>query len=151
MDLSISTDDRGTLSVVQVEGEIDVYTAPSLRERLDALVRAGRVHLILDLADVDFLDSTGLGVLVGRLKLVRLYGGSLQLVCVDERILRVFSITGLEKVFSIYGSVEEAVARGASREGSREGGLEASREGSRHDSLDASTPGSGSPATPAPT
>ena len=110
MDLSISTDDQGALSVVRVEGEIDVYTAPSLRERLDALVQAGRVRLIVDLAHGDFLDSTGLGVLVGRLKLVRAHGGSLQLVCVNERVLRVFAITGLEKVFSIYRSVEEAVA-----------------------------------------
>lgn len=110
MDLSISTDDRGTLSVVQVEGEIDVYTAPSLRERLDALVRAGRVHLILDLADVDFLDSTGLGVLVGRLKLVRTHDGSLSLVCSNDRVLKVFAITGLDKVFRIYPTVEQALA-----------------------------------------
>jgi len=110
VDLSISTHDQGALSVVRVEGEIDVYTAPSLRERLDALVQAGRVRLIVDLAHVDFLDSTGLGVLVGRLKLVRVHGGSLQLVCVNERVLKVFAITGLEKVFSIYRSVEEAVA-----------------------------------------
>lgn len=109
MDLSISIDDRGPLSVVRVEGEIDVYSAPSLRERLDTLVNAGRVRLVVDLTKVAFLDSTGLGVLVGRLKLVRSHGGSLHLVCVNDRILKVFAITGLDKVFAIHRGVDEAV------------------------------------------
>lgn len=113
MDLSISSDERGERTVVHVAGEIDVYSAPLLRERLDAVVLAGRVHLVVDLTDVLFMDSTGLGVLVGRLKLVRLREGSLRLVCVNDRILKVFAITGLEKVFRIYRTVDEALAEPA--------------------------------------
>ena len=96
------------MTVVHVGGEIDVYTAPLLRERLDQQVAAGRHHLVVDLEEVTFMDSTGLGVLVGRLKLVRDQDGRLRMVCTQERILKVFRITGLDKVFHIFDSVDEA-------------------------------------------
>ena len=110
MDLLISSDARGEVTVVHVQGEIDVYTAPVLRERLDEHLSEGRLHLVVDLDDVSFMDSTGLGVLVGRLKLVRVKDGTLHLVCSSERILKVFSITGLDKVFQLFASVDDAVA-----------------------------------------
>jgi anti-sigma B factor antagonist len=110
VDLSISSDARDDVTVVHVGGEIDVYTAPVLRERLDEHISAGRHHLVVDLENVSFMDSTGLGVLVGRLKFVRVTNGSLRLVCSSERILKVFSITGLDKVFHIFGSVDDALA-----------------------------------------
>ncbi len=110
MDLSISSADRGDVTVVHVAGEIDVYTAPVLRERLDEQISAGRRHLVVDLQGVTFMDSTGLGVLVGRLKLVRGQNGSLRIVSAQDRILKVFKITGLDKVFHIFPSVEEATS-----------------------------------------
>ena len=110
MDLSISSEFRGEVTVVHVGGEIDVYTAPMLREHLDEHISHGRHRLVVDLEDVPFMDSTGLGVLVGRLKLVRVNDGTLRLVCSSERILKVFSITGLDKVFQIFPSLEEALA-----------------------------------------
>ena len=109
MELSISSDARGEVTVVHVGGEIDVYTAPVLRERLDEHISAGRHHLVVDLEDVSFMDSTGLGVLVGRLKLVRAHNGTLRLVCSSERILKVFSITGLDKVFQIFATLDDAL------------------------------------------
>ena len=108
MDLSISSASRGAITVVHVGGEIDVYTAPTLRERLDEQINAGRTRLVVDLEGVTFMDSTGLGVLVGRLKSVRSQNGSLRLVCSSERILKVFAITGLDKVFQIFSSVDAA-------------------------------------------
>lgn len=108
MDLSLSTRDEGDRTVVVVAGEIDVYTAPKLREQLVELVNAGRYHLIVDMEGVEFLDSTGLGVLVGGLKRVRAHDGSLRLVCNQERILKIFRITGLTKVFPIHITVEDA-------------------------------------------
>ncbi len=110
MDLSLSTRTVGDRTVVEVGGEIDVYTAPKLREQLVELVNDGIFHLVVDMEGVDFLDSTGLGVLVGGLKRVRAHEGSLRLVCNQERILKIFRITGLTKVFPIHTSVEEAVA-----------------------------------------
>ena len=110
MDLSLSTRAEGEHTVVVVGGEIDVYTAPKLREQLIDLVSAGSYHIIVDMENVEFLDSTGLGVLVGGLKRVRAHDGSLRLVCTQERILKIFRITGLTKVFPIHVSVDEAVA-----------------------------------------
>ena len=96
--------------IVEVGGEIDVYSAPTLRDQLNGLVAAGPHHLIVDMQGVEFLDSTGLGVLVGGLKRVRTQEGTLRLVCSQERVLKVFRITGLTKVFSIHDTVEEALA-----------------------------------------
>ncbi|WP_026874352.1 STAS domain-containing protein [Jiangella gansuensis] len=110
MDLSLSTRTESGRSVVVVGGEIDVYTAPRLRDQLVELVDSGHYHIVVDMRAVEFLDSTGLGVLVGGLKRVGQHDGSLRLVCNSERILKIFRITGLTKVFPIHESLEEAVA-----------------------------------------
>ena len=109
MDLSLSTRTEGDRTIVEVGGEIDVYTAPRLREQLVDLVADGKYHLVVDMERVDFLDSTGLGVLVGGLKRVRAHDGSLRLVCTQERILKIFRITGLAKVFVIHDSADGAL------------------------------------------
>lgn len=110
VDLSISRASHGDRTVVHLGGEIDVYTAPLVREKLDDQLREGRTDLVVDLTDVTFLDSTGLGVLVGRLKRVRTLGGSLRLVGSEERVLKVFAITGLDKVFEIHADLDSALA-----------------------------------------
>lgn len=110
VELTVNSREEGGRTVVAVEGEIDVYTAPVLREHLNDLVGEGKNHLLIDMSGVDFLDSTGLGVLVGSLKRIRSQDGSLQLVCDQEKILKVFRITGLTKVFPIYPTIEQAVA-----------------------------------------
>jgi anti-anti-sigma factor len=103
------SEDQG-FTIIEVVGEIDVYTAPKLRERLIGLVEAGRYQLIIDMEGVEFLDSTGLGVLVGGLKRVRAHDGWIGLVVTQNRILRIFRITGLNKTFGIYDTVAEAIA-----------------------------------------
>jgi anti-sigma B factor antagonist len=110
VDLSVTSETRGEATVVHVGGDIDVYTAPLLREHLDEHISQGRHHLVVDLGGVSFMASTGLGVLVGRLKLVRGTNGTLRLVCSNDRILNVFSITGLDKVFQIFPSIDDALA-----------------------------------------
>jgi anti-sigma B factor antagonist len=109
VDLSLTTRIEGERTVVEVGGEIDVYTAPKLRETIVSLVEAGQKNLVIDLEQVEFLDSTGLGVLVGGLKRVRTQEGSLSLVCTQERLLKIFRITGLTKVFDIHEDVESAL------------------------------------------
>ncbi len=108
MDLSLSARTEEPFEIIEVGGEIDVMTAPRLREAVVDAVNRGRMRLIIDGERVDFLDSTGLGVLVGALKRVRADGGSLDIVCTHERILKIFEITGLDKVFGLHGSVAEA-------------------------------------------
>lgn len=109
MELTVTSRQEGARTVITVNGEIDVYTAPSLRERLNELVSAGQYDLVVDMGGVEFLDSTGLGVLVGGLKRVRSHEGTLRLVCAQEKILKVFRITGLTKVFPIHATLEEAL------------------------------------------
>jgi anti-sigma B factor antagonist len=111
MDLGLEVDgDHPPYTVLAVNGEVDVYTAPRLREKLVELVSQGKYQIIVDLEGVDFLDSTGLGVLVGGLKRLRSHDGDLVLVCTQPRILKVFEITGLTKVFAIHDSVAAAAA-----------------------------------------
>jgi anti-sigma B factor antagonist len=97
-------------TVVSLEGEVDIFFAPKLREKLIDLVNQGRRHIVVDLDAVDFLDSTGLGVLVGGLKRLRSHDGEMSLVCTQPRILRVFELTRLDTVFAIHPSVSAAVA-----------------------------------------
>ncbi|GAA2722014.1 STAS domain-containing protein [Cellulomonas aerilata] len=110
MDVTVHTVVHGDVVVVQVAGEIDVYTAASLREKLADLIDADHTDVVVDLTGVTFMDSTGLGVLVGALKKVRGYGGRLQLVIDQEKVIKVFRITALTQVFTIHETLDAALA-----------------------------------------
>jgi anti-sigma B factor antagonist len=101
---------RDGIKVIEVQGEIDIYTAPRLRELLIELVSKNSYHLVVNLEKVGFLDSTGLGVPVGGLRRVRAHDGSLDPVCTQQRILKIFKITGLTEVFDIHETVDQAIA-----------------------------------------
>jgi len=117
MELSLATRIIAGHTVLEVGGEVDVYTAPRLRERLVELVDGGARHVVVDLGRVDFLDSTGLGVLVGALKRLRAANGSFGLVCSKEPLLKIFRITALDQVFPIFPSVENATSVTDDRDG----------------------------------
>ena len=108
--LVLETNDRGDLTVVSVTGEVDLYTAPSLKERVADLVSSGRNRLAVDLGGVEFMDSTGLGVLIGGLKRCKEAGGTLALVAPREPVIKVLAITGLDKVFPIHETVDQAAS-----------------------------------------
>ena len=108
MELSLERITVSGRTVLVVAGEVDVYSAPTLRDRLADLIESGDPTVIVDLSGVDFLDSTGLGALVASLKLAEERGGQLPLVCSADRILRLFRITGLDSVFTIHPSAESA-------------------------------------------
>lgn len=110
MDLTLTTRVEDPYIVVEAAGEIDVHTAPQLREQVVASVAAGRYHLVVDLEKVEFFDSTGLGVLVSARERLHAHDGSLRLVCTQERILKIFRITGLIAVFSFHSTVADATA-----------------------------------------
>jgi len=99
-----------TPPVIAVSGEIDVATAPQLRECLHRVIAQGESTIVLDLLGVTFLDSTALGVLVGALKRCRELGGDLHIVVADPRIMKIFEITGLTNVFTIADSLQAAGA-----------------------------------------
>jgi anti-sigma B factor antagonist len=110
VDVSVSRAADGDVPVVEVSGEVDVYSAPALKDQLTSLLKSGASSVVVDLSEVAFLDSTGLGALVEARAATSESGGSLPLVCSQERILKLFKITGLDGVFAIHATVDEALA-----------------------------------------
>lgn len=107
VDVEIGPEGRG---VVTPHGEIDLAGAPRLREALSDALAGGHTHLVLDLREVTFIDSTGLGLLVGAGKKAYGLGGSLTLVCDNPRVLRLLAVTGIDKTLPVRATPEEATA-----------------------------------------
>lgn len=99
----------GERHVLAVRGEIDLFTAPELKQVLAESIEAGRIRIIVDLTETTFLDSTALGVLIGAVKRLRSRDGALAIVNIDENIAKTFEITGLDQIFTIVPTREEAV------------------------------------------
>ncbi len=110
MNLDVSSREAGDYTVFEVRGEVDLYSAPILKQAVYEAINKGSNKLIFDLDALDFMDSTGLGILVASLKRLTTAGGQLKLVCNRDNILKIFKITGLDKVFDIYESVEASTA-----------------------------------------
>jgi anti-sigma B factor antagonist len=112
IDLAVDITSNGPWTVIAVSGEIDLFTAPKLREQFLAALDdgSGADRLIVDLSRVTFMDSTGLGVLIGALRRVNERGGRMALVCQEGPVLRVLELTRLHEVFAIRGSVDDALA-----------------------------------------
>jgi anti-sigma B factor antagonist len=108
--LSVSQTSAGNVPILAITGEVDVYSAPELKDRIGEIIQAGQTTVIVDLSGVAFLDSTGLGALVEARSAAGEAGGSLPIVCTQERILKLFTITGLDGVFAIHPDVSAAVA-----------------------------------------
>jgi len=96
--------------VISLAGEVDLYTAPEFKQQLLDVIGKGAKSVIVDFTTTTFIDSTTLGVLVGGVKRLRTNDGQLSLVCNDRNITKIFEITGLDKVFTIYPTREEAVS-----------------------------------------
>jgi anti-sigma B factor antagonist len=109
-DFGVAVGNHDGWAVVAISGQVDLATAPELKERMLDLVTNGHDHLVADLTATEFLDSTALGALVSVLKRLRVKGGEMRLVCTSPSILKVFDITGLDRVFPIHASVDEATA-----------------------------------------
>ncbi len=106
--VSVETDDR--CSIVSVTGEVDVATAPDLRDRLQEVIADKPQMLVVDLLEVSFIDSTALGVLIDAWKQSESIGAAMRIVVSEPRILKVFTITGLTDIFTIRASRQEAIA-----------------------------------------
>ncbi|MDQ4072141.1 MAG: STAS domain-containing protein [Actinomycetota bacterium] len=99
-----------TTHLIELGGEVDLYTAPEFKERLVELIEGGKNQIVVDLSTATFIDSTTLGVLVGGVKRLRPSGGGLALVCSDQNITKIFEITGLDRVFPIHATRDEALS-----------------------------------------
>jgi anti-sigma B factor antagonist len=112
IELAVDITSNGPWTVIGVAGEIDLFTAPKLREQFLAALDngTGAERLVVDLSSVSFMDSTGLGVLIGALRRINERDGAMALVCQDGPVLRVLELTRLNEVFAIHRSVDDAVA-----------------------------------------
>jgi anti-sigma B factor antagonist len=112
MNFDIKTEQlNGDAWVIALAGEVDLYTAPEFKQQLLQVIEQGGRQVIVDFSDTTFIDSTTLGVLVGGVKRLRPNDGQLSLVCSDRNITKIFEITGLDRVFTIYPTRDEAVAK----------------------------------------
>ena len=116
LDLNVTT--TADYTVVEVGDEVDVASAPELRTCLNQTIDAGSRRLVVDLRQVTFLDSEGLGVLVGAQR--RLLGhdhgeGSIQLVCADGLVVRILRLTGLDRVFPLHARLADALGGDSSQ------------------------------------
>lgn len=96
--------------VISLAGEVDLYTAPEFKQQLLEVIGQGAKEVVVDFSNTTFIDSTTLGVLVGGVKRLRASDGQLALVCSDRNITKIFEITGLDRVFTIYPTRDDAVA-----------------------------------------
>jgi anti-sigma B factor antagonist len=108
--LLVEKSEWGPWTVFDVKGEVDLDTAPDLKEQLAEAIRGGATDLVVNLGLVEFLDSSGLGVLIGALKRCKEAGGTLALAAPRRPVQKVLTITGLDKVFPIHDTVEEATS-----------------------------------------
>lgn len=111
MELDIKRDRTAEgIAVIEVAGELDLYTAPQLKEHLLAALEEGAIKVVIDMSGVHFIDSSALGVLIGGVKRLKPNDGRLVLVSIDENVNWIFRITGLNNVFDMYSTREEALA-----------------------------------------
>jgi anti-sigma B factor antagonist len=112
MNFDIDTEQLdGGAYVISLSGEVDLYTAPDFKQKLLEVIGQGGKDVVVDFSNTTFIDSTTLGVLVGGVKRLRPNGGQLSLICADRNITKIFEITGLDKVFPIYETRDEAMAQ----------------------------------------
>jgi anti-sigma B factor antagonist len=111
MDLVLGSRSENGWAVLEVQGEVDLYASSQLRDAILRLTEEGENRIVIDLNNVSFMDSSGLGVLVAGLKRARERGGELALVFGEGSVQKVLGITGLDKVFPTHGSVGEATGR----------------------------------------
>ena len=110
MDIKVNTRPiNENTSIVEVQGEIDVYTSSWVKEAINEAIEKGHYFVIINLEKVRYIDSTGLGVLIGALKRAKEHKGGISLICTNPQIKKIFSITGLAKIFIIYKTEEEAI------------------------------------------
>ncbi len=110
MEFNIATEQTaGGVAVIEVAGELDLYTAPRLKEALLQALGDGMLRIVIDMSGVHFIDSSALGVLIGGVKRLKPKDGRLVLVSVDENVNWIFQITGLNSVFDIFQTREEAL------------------------------------------
>jgi anti-sigma B factor antagonist len=111
MDLRVETRLEHGYTVVVPHGEIDLSTVDLFREELNELLIQGRVHLLVDFDDTTFLDSLAVGALIGARRKAQAFNGSVGIICSNERLLKLFNVTQLDRIFTITATVADHPVR----------------------------------------
>lgn len=111
MELQIMHSKNDAYDVITPQGEVDISNYATLRQHIDETLAAGGAHLVLDLSRTEFLDSTALGAMIGSRRKAYAAGGSFAVICDRPQLMKLFQITKLDKVFSVFPSMEEWEAR----------------------------------------
>ena len=111
-ELDITTEEAGVgVAVVALAGEIDLYTCPEFKQELLRVIADGATLVVVDLTKTTFIDSTALGVIIRGVERLKQRDGRLVVVCADPNIVKIFEVTGLNRIFSVYDSRDEALAQ----------------------------------------
>jgi len=108
--IQVRSEDGG-YQVCAVSGELDAYTAPDFRDALEAQLEEGHATIVVDMGGLSYLDSTGLGILVGTAKRCRQAGGDLAVVCNRDNLLKIFNISGTQEILNVVPSLQDALER----------------------------------------
>jgi anti-sigma B factor antagonist len=110
MHVRVSSEKAGDATIVRAEGELDLHTAPTLQAEIDSVLEQQPGLIVVDLSKVDFMDSTGLSVIVATVAAMRQQGGEVRVVTGADKITKVFTLTGVDQQVGLFGSLEEALA-----------------------------------------
>jgi anti-sigma B factor antagonist len=107
--MKIEIKDQEGAKIIALSGDIDMYTSPELRKHLLLLSDQKSPAIIVDLQNVTYIDSSGIATFVEALKHMRSYGGRLKFLCIPVKVKQIFTFSKLDKVFEIYGGMEDAL------------------------------------------
>ena len=108
--MEVTEQRSGEIEVLELKGRLDAASAKALKEKVQSLVEQQRVKLVLDMGDIDFIDSSGLGVLVAALRSANKKGGDVKIAALQNKIRSIFELTRLHRVFEIFDTAETAIA-----------------------------------------
>jgi anti-sigma B factor antagonist len=111
--MSTSEADSQT-AVIALSGELDLYSCPEFKEELLRVIGTGASLVVVDLTETTFIDSTALGVLIRGVERLKTQDGRLVVACSDPNIVKVFEVTGLDRIFTVHSSLDEALAHAPS-------------------------------------
>ncbi|MCB1147226.1 MAG: STAS domain-containing protein [Leptospiraceae bacterium] len=109
--MEISQRDRDSIIILDIQGEIDLYNAPEIKDTIQRLIEQQKYNIIINLEKVSYIDSSGIGALISSLSNLKKYQGGLKIINVYASVKKVFELTKLTSFFEIYESEDEAVAK----------------------------------------
>lgn len=109
--MHIKFTNRGTTLIISVQGELDHHTAEYVRQKIDGeMIKSTTRNIVFDFTELSFMDSSGIGVIMGRYKNIRKLNGKAAVVNTDDQIARILDMSGILKIIPAYKSIDDAVA-----------------------------------------